>query len=349
MKKYLFLHSHLTEYYLASLNHLAKSDIEVHLFYLPKSDYQINTNNLPQNLFLYNRTLFNSNELLSEVNNIQPTKIFCSGWRDFSYLKICKSYIHKIPTVLMMDNKWYPTLKQRIASLFGPVVLPVYFSHIWIAGEPQLKYAQKLGFKKQYVKQGCLSADTELFHQYYKERPKKDVAVPKRLLFIGRYVDEKNLVFLFDTFISVINHGYSDWELHCVGSGKLENELPIHSNIIHHGYISSHQLKEIVCSSRAFILASKKEAWGVVIHEMISAGLPIICSSEVGAASQFVEHGKNGFIFESNNNSELEKYLKMIMEMEGNQLKVMGSLSYNKSLQWSPDDWVKVALEIEIN
>ncbi len=348
MNKYLFLHSSLTEYYLASLTQLAKSDIEVHLFYLPNSEYEIKSIEIPQNLFLYNRNSFNTKELLNEVNNIQPTKIFCSGWRFLSYLKICKLYNHKVPTVLMMDNKWYPTFKQRIASYVGPLILPRIFSHIWIAGQPQLKYAQKLGFKNQFIKQGCLSADTELFHQYYNEKKKDDKTIDKRFLFIGRYVEEKNLVFLLNTFIELIAEGYNGWELHCVGSGNLEDRLPIHPNIIHHGFIPSQQLKDIVNSSSAFVLASKKEAWGVVIHEMISAGLPIICSSEVGAASQFVEHGNNGFIFESNNKSDLKKYLKQIMEMDNNQLKMMGSLSYNKSLQWSPRDWAKVAIDIEI-
>jgi glycosyltransferase involved in cell wall biosynthesis len=44
-------------------------------------------------------------------------------------------------------------------------------------------------------------------------------------------------------------------------------------------------------------MPSKKEPWGVVLHEMAIAGLPLLASENVGAASAFLREGENGKVF----------------------------------------------------
>ena len=41
-------------------------------------------------------------------------------------------------------------------------------------------------------------------------------------------------------------------------------------------------------------MPSKKEPWGVVLHEMAIAGLPLLASRAVGAATKFIVPTKNG-------------------------------------------------------
>ena len=55
------------------------------------------------------------------------------------------------------------------------------------------------------------------------------------------------------------------------------------------------------------ILPSLYEAWGVVIHEAVIAGLPIITTHQTGAASEFVVNNENGFIYNAHNKLELKK------------------------------------------
>ena len=44
------------------------------------------------------------------------------------------------------------------------------------------------------------------------------------------------------------------------------------------------------------MLPSRHDGWGVVINQAIGAGLPIISSTAVGAATDLVESGTNGVL-----------------------------------------------------
>ena len=44
-------------------------------------------------------------------------------------------------------------------------------------------------------------------------------------------------------------------------------------------------------------MPSKKEPWGVVLQEMAIAGLPLLTSQHVGAATMFLEEHENGLVF----------------------------------------------------
>jgi glycosyltransferase involved in cell wall biosynthesis len=45
-----------------------------------------------------------------------------------------------------------------------------------------------------------------------------------------------------------------------------------------------------------FVLVSEREAWGLVVNEVMNAGKPVVLSSDVGAAADLVREGRNGFV-----------------------------------------------------
>ena len=68
----------------------------------------------------------------------------------------------------------------------------------------------------------------------------------------------------------------------------------IHPKIIHHGFLQPHELTPHLVDAAAFVMPSRKEPWGVVLHEMAIAGLPLLASRAVGAATWFIDPTKNG-------------------------------------------------------
>ena len=82
-------------------------------------------------------------QLLAQIN---PTAIVCSGWMDSDYNALAKSYQKHIPVVLTLDNWWTGSLKQRLAALTAPWFIHRRFNRAWVPGEPQIPFAQKLGF-----------------------------------------------------------------------------------------------------------------------------------------------------------------------------------------------------------
>ena len=76
------------------------------------------------------------------------------------------------------------------------------------------------------------------------------------------------------------------------------------------------KISNLMNRSGAFVLASKIENWGVVIHEAAAlAGLPIICSDSVGSIPVFVINGFNGFVFRNQNKTDLLNTLSKFIEL----------------------------------
>ena len=65
-----------------------------------------------------------------------------------------------------------------------------------------------------------------------------------------------------------------------------------------------------------YFMEMKYEAWGLVINEAISMGLPIITTTAVGAAFDLVIDGHNGFVVRDNDIIELNKAMEKIISLD---------------------------------
>ncbi len=93
--------------------------------------------------------------------------------------------------------------------------------------------------------------------------------------------------------------------------------------------------------SGAFVLASRREPWGVVVQEAAAAGLPLICSDQVGAAVHLLQHHYNGYSFASGDADQLARCMKRLSELSDAQRAEMGRRSHELSKQFLPERWVE--------
>ena len=221
-------------------------------------------------------------QLLAQIN---PTAIVCSGWMDSDYNAVAKAYQKHIPVVLTLDNWWTGSLKQRLAALTAPWFIHRRFNRAWVPGEPQIPFAQKLGFSGHSLATGFYCADPKPFQAIYEKR--QETSPSKKILYIGRYLDVKGVRELWSAFIQLSDE-FPEWELHCIGTGELWDSRVIHPKIIHHGFKQPREL-EPHYGCRVLRHAQQKGTLGVVLHEMAIAGLPLLATQLVGASSQFLE------------------------------------------------------------
>ena len=86
-----------------------------------------------------------------------------------------------------------------------------------------------------------------------------------------------------------------------VGSGddtgylKLCRRKGIADSVLFSGTRPSDQIDGVYNSCDCFVLPSLHDGWGVVLNEAASAGMPIISTTECGAAWHLIEPGVNGF------------------------------------------------------
>ena len=342
--KFLFLYTEIAEYVLACCHELANHG-EVHIISWPvnkEAPFQFEEK---KNITLYSKKDFTQKQLIKLVTSINPNVIICSGWIDKDYLKITKTYFGKIPTVMTCDTHWRGDFKQRLATFISRFTLLNIFSHAWVPGQIQKKYVLKLGFKEKNIETGFYSCDLAHFEAIYQsQKEQKQTHFPKRFMYVGRYYEFKGIKELWQAFSELQDELPNEWELWCLGIGDIE---PInHPKIKHFGFVQPKDLSNYTAQTGVFILPSRSEPWGVVVHEFAAAGFPLLLSDKVGAKEQFLKEGKNGFVFTSGNVNEIKQVLKKIINTKESDLIAMSSYSNNLSKSISPESWTESLLKM---
>lgn len=337
-----FLYSELAGYFLACAEtlcqhpHVASVDI-VHWPTHSEAPFQFAPT---EHCSLHPKEKHNRESLKQLLAQINPTAIICSGWMDSDYNALANAYQKQIPVVLALDNWWTGKPKQRLAALTAPLFIRRCFNRAWVPGEPQIPFAQKLGFSGKSLATGFYCAAPKPFQAIYEKR--KTTPPTKNLLYIGRYNDVKGIRELWSAFIK-LSQEFPEWELHCIGTGELWDSRAIHPKIIHHGFKQPHELESHLLNTSFFVMPSKKEPWGVVLHEMAIAGLPILVSNAVGAATKFLNPGINGAWIHS---EDFISELRIHMSLRESQISKMGEHSHRLGFEWTPLKWAHTAVEL---
>ena len=266
------------------------------------------------NVKYYERNDFDLAQLKELTEKINPSIIICAGWGDKAYLKICKEFYSKIPTVLTFDNPWTGSIKQKAYSSVAPLYFKRIFSHVWVPGADHKIFAQKLGFKNEDIFTGLYSADFELFYkEYLANKESKQKQFPHRILYVGRYTELKGVREMWQAFAEWQNETNNDWELWCLGKGELENEMPKHDKIINYGFVQPSELVKYISQCGVFILPSQIEHWGVVVHEYAAAGFPLISNTKTNAANFFLKDKYNGFMHIAKDKNSIKSVFNQIV------------------------------------
>ena len=298
-----------------------------------------------KNVKYHERKQFNQKQLSDLTKEINPSIIICSGWKDKGYLQLCKEYFGKIDTILTFDNPWTNSLKQNVYSVIAPLYFKKVFSHAWIPEEEHKKFASKLGFKDANILYGVYSADFDLFHnQYLANRNQKQKQFPHRILYVGRYTELKGVREMWQAFAEWQSESNNDWELWCLGKGELEAEFPKHNKIKNFGFVQPNELSKYISECGVFILPSRIEHWGVVVHEYAAAGFPIISNTNTAAANYFLKDRHNGFVHKANDKESLKSVFNLVLHSSDDELFKMGENSVKMAKQITPATWTNTVM-----
>jgi glycosyltransferase involved in cell wall biosynthesis len=156
-------------------------------------------------------------------------------------------------------------------------------------------------------------------------------------LYIGRLIYAKGIDLLIRQFQQIKKEYKNDWRMVIAGNGPLDKIIPNSTDIQYVGFKSKEDLIGLMSSSGLFCLPSRWEPWGVVVHESVAAGLPVILSDACGSAEIFLEEGENGFSFRSGDELDLKNKLLKIMALSDETLYNMGKRSLAISQKITPE------------
>lgn len=89
--------------------------------------------------------------------------------------------------------------------------------------------------------------------------------------------------------------------LFMVGAGEMESELRALAsslaldNVVFGGFINQAELPKVYAAADIFVLPSENEPWGLIVNEVMCAGVPLVVSDEVGCVPDLVKDGVNGY------------------------------------------------------
>lgn len=153
-----------------------------------------------------------------------------------------------------------------------------------------------------------LGADLNTFHPGEREDDKF------RVIFVGSNWIQKGLIYLLRAWK---NLKLKDAELVIAGikeeTGKKILEQVIKSDIpnIKWGWYPKEELARAYRNSDVMCLPSLQDGFGLVVIEAMASGIPVIVSSNTGAA-QHIYNGRNGFIVPAKNVDTLQGFIEIL-------------------------------------
>ena len=274
---------------------------------------------------LYKRSDFTASGILALAKDISPSIVYVSGWMDKGYLPTARHFRSRgVPVVSGFDDLWVASARQRLGTIAFPLIYGSAFSHAWVAGPRQYEFAKRLGFPDKNVIFDMLTCDYPLFSQAGSRVEEKQSAYPNVFLYVGNFRSVKGTDILVEAFRRYRRSLGGSWSLLCVGNGELRGLLEREASVEVRGFSSQDELVSLCGQAGAFVLPSRHDQWGVVVHEFASAGLPLILSENVGAKATFLIGGFNGTSYPSNSPRELAAAMAWMSSRTSEDLVAMG-------------------------
>lgn len=236
------------------------------------------------------------------------------------------SLVHNTVDLLHSYNVWH---KQILKYLFTLVDRSLCNS------KQAMDVLISLGIKSSLITVIFNGVDTKIFQrdQLKRNKMRADYGVGNDEKLIGTVANfrwEKNYPFLIESFAS-LSAKHSGVKLLCVGGGgaleeieSLAKQKGIYGKIIFTGSVDN--VSDYLGMMDVFVLCSIKESFPNCLIQAMCSQLPVI-ASDIGACSDIVVHGHNGFTYEVNNVDEfIEKIILLLSDNKiCNELAVSGA------------------------
>jgi len=164
--------------------------------------------------------------------------------------------------------------------------------------------------------------DVSPFHRPETGRPRSQDTDGCRFLFCGQLISRKGIDLLLSAFACLVDEGLPV-ELALVG--RVPDGAGIHGmiptaargrvNLL--GFEQPDALPPHFKRADAFVLPSRHDGWGVVVHQAAAAGLPLVVSDAVGSSRDLVRPGENGFIVPAGSRDALRDAMRKVATDRG--------------------------------
>lgn len=242
--------------------------------------------------------------------------------------------------------------KKLLKNIFLPRLYSLFDAFLYI-GERNRQFYESMGVSKEKLFFSPFSVDNKFFTNASNRARcnvdllKENLSMPSDMpviLFVSKFIASKRPADLLEAYKILYQKGIKA-ALLMIGDGPeskdlercvIQNHLP---NVHFLGFKNQSELPSYYAAADVFVLPAQNEQWGLVINEAMCAGVPVIATSEVGAADDLIRNGVTGFIYEKGDVQALAAFLERIltdkelqMQMNGHCLKRIDGWSHSNTI-----------------
>ncbi|NCN27130.1 glycosyltransferase family 4 protein [bacterium] len=312
-------------------------------------------------------------KVLFTLKKLKPDFIFINSYWPFdTILLLWVSYFLRIKRVLMLDSHLKSSTRKRdnLKELYKKFALK-YYDAYFVAGQATREYLLSLGVCDEKIFLGFDVVDNEHF-----EKSDSSIAVAfpvEYFLFVGRFVEKKNLFVLLNGFKTYREKTASVKPLVFVGYGPLKQVLigaaldlglrvydeesknrfdPNDYDIFFYSGKFYHELPAIYRNAVALFLISKTEEWGLVINEAMASGCPVVVSEQLGCVPDLVdfsgEETKAGLIVRSDSVEDVAKSM-LLISTDSRLRKQLIQRGRDRVASFDPESFAKIVEKIVLS
>jgi glycosyltransferase involved in cell wall biosynthesis len=281
-------------------------------------------------------------ELAALVEGFSPDALVVNSWHIGAYRRLARRMRGRTLRIVTVHNQWTATPKQRAARLMAPVLLHPTYDAAFVCDERQAVFAERLGFTAGQMLWGVNSCDQPRYARVAAARG-GDLP-PRAFLFVGRLVEDKAIDVLAPAYLRYRDSVDDPWPLLVAGVGPEAARLEDLVGVELLGFVQPADLPAVFERAGCLVLPSRLEPWAVVIHEAVSAGLPVVCTRACGASTRLVLDGYNGAVVSSDDEAGLSRALARISQAGDGDRRAMGIASESLSRQFTPERWARMLL-----
>ena len=150
----------------------------------------------------------------------------------------------------------------------------------------------------------------------------------RTFLFSGSLIERKGVDLLAAAFVRLAQE-VPNVKLRIVGEGELRESLvqtlrPVRERVEFVGFKDWNELPLEYARADVLCVPSRYDGWGLVVPEGLASGLPVIGTNQMGAALEFVETGRNGWLINAGNQEALFVAMREAALMSVAELREMG-------------------------
>lgn len=280
--------------------------------------------------------------LLRQVADWKPDAVLVFGWKFKSHLKAIKFFHGKMPVFFRGDST---TLNESGGwkALIRQFVLKHVYRHIDYAlfvGMENRRYYENAGLPVSKLHFAPHAVDNAKFANRESVRDGRSLRQSLNIsddaivfVYAGKFEPVKNPMLLLSVANKMaLNHICFVF----VGNGPLEEVMKriAGDGIYFLNFQNQSRMPAVYNMADVVVLPSTSETWGLVVNEAMAAGRPVLVSDRCGCAADLVEEGITGYVFRSNDETDLQKKISL-MASDKLRLQEMGRHAQRKIQDWS--------------